>query len=283
MALNVLIVDDSPLMRKMVGRVLNLSGLEIGDLMDAGNGAEALQAMSEHIVDLVFVDINMPIMSGEDLVREMARTEDLRKVPVIVISTDGTLHRIEQMRDLGVVGYLQKPFRPEELRDEVDRVLQMRGLLEQQIYAAVAKATTRVLETMFFCCTSNPADAELNTRNTPLGVSVGFTGSLTGSFQLWASPQLASCLATNFLGGKDNDNPVGTDKTMLDEVANMICGATLTELFREGEFQLESPVPVSGARQLGMRGQRIDSDGGSMWVFFEVGRSKWRAEAKSEC
>ena len=66
MALNVLIVDDSPLMRKMVGRVLNLSGLEIGNLMDAGNGAEALQAMSEHTVDLVFVDINMPIMNGED-------------------------------------------------------------------------------------------------------------------------------------------------------------------------------------------------------------------------
>ena len=67
------------------------------------------------------------------------------------------------MRDLGVVGYLRKPFRPEELRDEVDGVLQMRGLLEQPMYAAVEKAATRVLETMFFCCTSNAADAELNT------------------------------------------------------------------------------------------------------------------------
>jgi two-component system chemotaxis response regulator CheY len=283
MALNVLIVDDSPMMRNLVGRVLNLSGLEVGTRLDAGNGVEALQVMHEHNVDLVFVDINMPVMNGEDLVREMGRKEDLRSLPVVVISTDGTLHRIERMKDLGVFGYLQKPFRPEELRDEVERVMQMRRIPAQQIQAAVVDAATRVLETMCFSCVLNTTHTELDTQSTPLGVAVSFSGLLTGSLQLWASPQLASSLAMNFLGNESSASTSGADKSMLNELANMICGATLTELYPEGDFQLESPVPVSRAPERSVGGLQIDSDDGSMWVFFEVGQNKWKAEQKSEC
>jgi two-component system, chemotaxis family, chemotaxis protein CheY len=123
MALNVLIVDDSPVMREFVGRVLKLSGLELGGRFDAADGQEALQVMERQWIDLVLADINMPGMNGEELVREMRNSTHLRSLPVIILSTDGTRGRMERMLKLGVAGYLQKPFPPEKLRAEVDRVL----------------------------------------------------------------------------------------------------------------------------------------------------------------
>lgn len=123
MALNVLIVDDSRVMREVVGRVLRLAGINLGTRFDAGDGKEALQVLNQQWVDLVFADINMPVMNGEELVREMRKSEQLRGLPVIIVSTDGTVGRMERMRELGVAGYLQKPFPPEKLRAEVERVL----------------------------------------------------------------------------------------------------------------------------------------------------------------
>jgi two-component system chemotaxis response regulator CheY len=283
MAINVLIVDDSPMMRSLVGRVLSLSGLEVGLRLEAGNGAEALGVMREHSIDLVFVDINMPVMNGEDLVREMRQQENLRSLPVVVISTDGTTRRIERMKDLGIFGYLQKPFRPEDLRTEVERVLKMPRILPEQINSAIATATGRVLETMCFSCVADTSDAQLNQVITPLGVAVHFSGTLSGHLELWASPQLASSLAMNFLGSADDASNAATDTFMLNELANMICGATLTQLYGEGDFSLEGPIAVAREPDLSVRGQHIESDDGSMWVFFEVGPNRWRAEAQYEC
>jgi two-component system chemotaxis response regulator CheY len=283
MALNVLIVDDSPMMRNLVGRVLNLAGLEIAHRFDAGNGAEALKAMTEHSVDLVFVDINMPIMSGEELVREMSLKEDLRRLPVIVISTDGTTRRMDRMKDLGVFGYLQKPFRPEDLRDEVERVMKMPRVSSGELNAAAAAAAARVLETMCFSNVVDTIGSKLDQQKTPIGVAVRFSGSLSGSLELWASHQLASSLAINFLGSSESADASGLDNAMLNELANMICGAALTQLDAEGEFDLGSPVAISREAEALVQGQQVDSDDGSMWIFFEVGQARRSTEAASVC
>ena len=68
---NILIVDDSPVMRSFVKRVLQLSGVGVGLLLEAGEGAQALVVLKEHPVHLVLTDINMPVMNGEQLVRAM--------------------------------------------------------------------------------------------------------------------------------------------------------------------------------------------------------------------
>lgn len=127
MALQILIVDDSPAMRSFIRRVMKLSGLEVDNYFEAGNGEQALEQLAENRIDAVLTDINMPVMNGEQFVRKM-RAEDcpFRSTPVIVISTDATTHRIRTMQSLGAVGYLQKPFGPEQLRDELDRVLGVR-------------------------------------------------------------------------------------------------------------------------------------------------------------
>ena len=125
MAFSVLIVDDSPAMRTFIRRVIDLSGFEIDVCSEAGDGTEALQQLEKRWVDIVLTDINMPHMNGEELVRQMAKHEMLRMVPVVVISTDSTATRIERLMSLGARGYVKKPFLPETLREELERVLEV--------------------------------------------------------------------------------------------------------------------------------------------------------------
>jgi two-component system chemotaxis response regulator CheY len=123
MAFNVLIVDDSPAMRSFVRRVLELSGIEVGTTMNASNGQEALAILRDQWVDVVLTDINMPTMDGEELLRILEADETLRAIPVVVISTDSTQHRVQRMLTLGARGYVTKPFLPETLREQIEKVL----------------------------------------------------------------------------------------------------------------------------------------------------------------
>ena len=126
MALQILIVDDSPAMRSFIRRVVRLSGMEVDQYIEAGNGEEGLAQLALHSIDAVLTDINMPVMNGETFVRKMREDGPFKETPVIVISTDATTNRIQTMLSLGAVGYLQKPFGPEQLRNELDRVLAVR-------------------------------------------------------------------------------------------------------------------------------------------------------------
>jgi two-component system, chemotaxis family, chemotaxis protein CheY len=123
MAYTVLIVDDSPVMRSFIRRVLALSGFEVGEFVEAGDGAEALLQLGAHRVDVILTDINMPGMNGEELLRRLGADGILRTTPAVVISTDATNERIVRMIELGAQGYMSKPFTPETLRDELERVL----------------------------------------------------------------------------------------------------------------------------------------------------------------
>jgi len=125
MTLRVLIVDDSPAMRYFVRRTMALSGIEFGTCLEAANGAEALTKLRQAPVDIVLTDINMPAMSGEELLQHMDADDQLRRIPALVISTDASIVRVERMLALGAQGYIAKPFAPETLRAEIERVLQV--------------------------------------------------------------------------------------------------------------------------------------------------------------
>lgn len=123
MAYRVLIVDDSPAMRAFVRRVLDLSGFELEECREASNGEEALNLLRTEKVHAILTDINMPTMDGEEFLRRLAEDDRLRSIPAVVISTDATGKRIERMKALGARGYVAKPFRPEDLRAEIERSL----------------------------------------------------------------------------------------------------------------------------------------------------------------
>ena len=115
--LNVLIVDDSATMRALLYRVVGLADLPIDAIYQAPNGAEALKVLETHSIQAVFTDVNMPVMNGMELLREMARRDEWQDILRIIISTDGSRLRREEARELQVSLYVEKPFRPEVVRD----------------------------------------------------------------------------------------------------------------------------------------------------------------------
>jgi len=119
----ILIVDDSPGMRAVLRRVIDLSGVPVETCLSACHGAAALETLRNERVDLILTDINMPEMNGEQLVAELKKDPALSGIPVLVISTDATSNRMQRMLELGAAGYVIKPFQPETLRCEVERVL----------------------------------------------------------------------------------------------------------------------------------------------------------------
>jgi two-component system chemotaxis response regulator CheY len=122
-AYNVLIVDDSPAMRRFVRRVLELTGIELGRCLEANNGQEALDLLRVEWVDIVLTDINMPLMDGEELLRALKADSALRSIPVLVLSTDRSASRVKQMLELGAGGYVGKPFLPGDLGGEMTKLL----------------------------------------------------------------------------------------------------------------------------------------------------------------
>ncbi len=122
--MRILIVDDSPAMRAFIRRVVQVSGLEVTAFLQAGDGGEALRLLQHETVDVILTDINMPGMDGNQLVDRLRRDSQLAAIPVVVVSTDATPERMEQMLALGARGYVTKPFSPEGLRAELDRVLE---------------------------------------------------------------------------------------------------------------------------------------------------------------
>ena len=121
MAFNVLIVDDSAVMRTMIARVVRLSGVPLGELLEAPNGAEGLRVVAEHWVDLVLLDVNMPVMDGETMLRRLRAEPETVSLPVIVVSTESSATRVQTLEALGVA-FVHKPFAPEDLRATILRI-----------------------------------------------------------------------------------------------------------------------------------------------------------------
>lgn len=121
--LKILIVDDSSVMRKIVERALRQAGLDIGEVVEAANGAEALAEVQKGSLDLILSDINMPVMDGLEFLKSMAGVEAAKGVPVVMITTEGSEARVVEALSAGAKGYLRKPFTPEQVKERVTPLL----------------------------------------------------------------------------------------------------------------------------------------------------------------
>ena len=97
--------------------------VEINEIRTAEHGKAALQALEEFWPDIVFCDINMPVMDGLKFVEEVQRSDEWRDLPVVIVSTEGSETRIEELRRNGVQGYIRKPFAPEDVAAMIQQVL----------------------------------------------------------------------------------------------------------------------------------------------------------------
>lgn len=118
MAINVLLIDDSAVMRAMILKSLEMSGVPLGAVHQAANGEQGLALLEEQAIDLVMLDISMPGMRGDEMLERMRAQPATADVPVLVISSERMTERVTRMESLGAV-YLPKPFLPEQLRDVV--------------------------------------------------------------------------------------------------------------------------------------------------------------------
>ncbi|HEY6839205.1 MAG TPA: response regulator [Geobacteraceae bacterium] len=117
----ILVVDDSALIHQMYRLVMSRYKCEI---VDAMNGQEALDVLAvQNDVELVLLDINMPVMNGVQFLEKASAMGITKKIPVIVISTEGKEDDTIRGLRLGARGYLKKPFNPTDLHDMIDKVV----------------------------------------------------------------------------------------------------------------------------------------------------------------
>ncbi|SRR5258708_2853148 len=122
-SIRALIIDDSSVMRKIVERSLRQAGIELTQVFEAGNGAEALGVLKENHVDLILCDINMPVMDGLEFIKQLPGVANAKDVPVLMITTEGSEAHVVQALSCGARGYIRKPFTPEQVREQVMPVL----------------------------------------------------------------------------------------------------------------------------------------------------------------
>ena len=123
MSYNVMIVDDSKSMRKVILKTLQLSGFQIGECLEASNGQEALDILEGKWIDLILSDVHMPVMDGFGFIRSLREKDICRDTPVVFVTTEANEDRLNQLMALGGTGYIRKPFRPEEIRALLSRIM----------------------------------------------------------------------------------------------------------------------------------------------------------------
>src|SRR5258708_2370409 len=118
-------------MRKIVERSLRQAGLDLGDVLEAGNGAEAMAEVNKGKFDLILSDINMPAMDGLEFLKNLANVESAKGTPVVMITTKGSEARVVEALSVGAKGYIRKPFTPEQVKERVLPLLRDGRLLRR--------------------------------------------------------------------------------------------------------------------------------------------------------
>src|SRR5271154_845251 len=121
--LDVLIVDDSAAIRKILQRVLRQIDLNLGQIDEAGDGAEAVEILKNRTFGLILSEINMPQMDGLQLLARIRGMAHLKNVPVIMITTERGQEKVTRAVQLGATGYVRKPFTADQIKEKLAGLL----------------------------------------------------------------------------------------------------------------------------------------------------------------
>ena len=127
MSLNILIVDDSSTLRKIIRRCITQTEIKFDNIYEAADGEEALGLLGQNPVDIVLSDINMPKMNGIELLSAIKREEKWKNTSVLMITTEARAETVLDAAQKGAVGYIKKPFTPSEIQDQLMPVLKGRA------------------------------------------------------------------------------------------------------------------------------------------------------------
>lgn len=118
----VMVVDDSSVMRQIIKNNLKQLGFELGNLLDAEDGEEALNKINQGGIDLVISDWNMPKMTGIDLLRAVRADEVLKELPFLMVTSEADKEKIMEAVQAGVNQYIVKPFNANQLEEKVKKI-----------------------------------------------------------------------------------------------------------------------------------------------------------------
>lgn len=116
----ILTVDDSSTMRQMITFTLKGAGF---DILEAGDGVEALEVAAGKKLALIVTDVNMPRMDGITLVQRLRALPEFKFTPILVLTTESDASMKMKGKEAGATGWIVKPFSPEKLLDAVNKVL----------------------------------------------------------------------------------------------------------------------------------------------------------------
>ena len=125
MSFNVLIVDDSKSLRSVIKKIIKISGFRMDQCYEATNGKQALEILSKEWVDVILSDLNMPEMNGLEMLAIIKADSHLQKIPVIIISTEGSDEKRNAVLEMGAKQFIKKPFSPEYVRKVLYEVIGM--------------------------------------------------------------------------------------------------------------------------------------------------------------
>jgi len=120
---SILIVDDSALTRSVIKRTINMAGIDAAPIFEAGDGKAAVELLKHEKIDLVLMDLNMPIMGGLEATRRIRDEPEMKNVNIVIVSSESTAGRIDQLKQQGVQGYIKKPFTPEQIKCTIEKLL----------------------------------------------------------------------------------------------------------------------------------------------------------------
>lgn len=249
MSVNVLVVDDSDVIRTMILKTMRLADIPLGAAFEASNGREALEVLEDNWVDVVLADLNMPIMDGIEMIERIRATESFSDVPVVVISTEGAESRMARLRELGVEAYLRKPFTPEQVRDVINEVAgRVTGAEHRDVLEA---AMTRVLgQFAMMYAEAVESAGEAPPEGDLMRAHMSFSGASTGALTLAAPHHLCMQMAANATGMDVDDEHARTRSAdAFGEVVNMACGLIATSLEARAETALSPPEVATMTRE----------------------------------
>jgi two-component system, chemotaxis family, chemotaxis protein CheY len=117
--LNVLLIDDSVVIRKMLRRVLGECNLVITEILEAADGSQALKLLESASVHLMFCDVNMPVMGGIEFLENVRCRAEWSSIPILMVTTEGGQESVLKAVQLGAKGYIRKPFTPDEVKQKL--------------------------------------------------------------------------------------------------------------------------------------------------------------------
>lgn len=242
MALNILLVDDSDIIRAMISRTLALSGLDLGEMFQASNGREALEVLERQWVDLVLADLNMPVMDGVEMIDAMRAKPELASVPVVVVSTEGATQRIDDLSAKGVAAWVRKPFTPEEIRDVVAGVTES-WAAHPEAELALDHVFGHVIETFAYVFPESARPATFDAESSMVCGEIGFSGAVTGTLTIAAPAALCAEMAANLMAVDPADaTAVERGPDTLAELVNITAGHLCTRLEPHAPTRLQPPT-----------------------------------------